>query len=81
MNMIDKMKLVELYGEYKQEFVAKCNSELYGKVADLVAQEMPRIVDPSAAIDYIDHIADVLRWQADPSEVWEDVKDFVSFFG
>lgn len=81
MTLMDEMKLVELYGEYKRDRVCECNRDLYSRVVDTIKKEMPRIVDPGAACDYIDHIADMMRWPIDDSVIWEDVIDFLAFFG
>lgn len=81
MTSMDRAKLVELYGRYKRDRVAEANLDLYDIVLSVVVRELPRIVDPGAAIDYIDHIVDVLRWKADDQDaIMADLQDFLEFY-
>ena len=80
MLMMDKMKLVELYGEYKRNRVLPDNVDMYDNVVRTVVREMPRIVDPCDAIDFIDHMVDLLRWSAEPDDVQRELRDCLEFY-
>lgn len=80
MTTMDKTKLVELWGDYQRDHVLPSNYKLYDHVVKTVAREIPRIVDPGDAVDYISHIADMLRWQVDADDVLADLQDFLEFY-
>lgn len=78
---MDKMKLVELYGGYKRDRIAPSNVDIYDHVVKTLCKEMPRIIDPKDAIDFIDHIADQLRWSCvDRGDVKYELKKFLEFY-